>query len=121
MGYVVCMTRTNAQELGSIPLYLKEWRKHRGLSQGDVAKRVSDFMGREVARDRISKQENRVEGVSDTAMAAWAYALNVEPAELFGPPQPGASREALVRYLARHATDAELEAFKAIVASRIGR
>lgn len=119
LGYNPGMTAERDTERTLVPLYLKEWRKYLNLTQVEVAKRMAEFTGRPIGHDRVSKQENRLEHIRDSILAAWAHALGVEPAQLFGPPGDSAARDTVLRFLARNATDAELNAFKAIVLSRI--
>ena len=66
--------------------FIKEWRKHRGLSQEQLAERVG------VAVSTISQLENGRQGYSQATLEALAEALNCQPADLLmrDPSRPAA-------------------------------
>lgn len=56
--------------------FIKEWRKHRGLTQEQLADRIG------VATSSISQLERFQQGYSQATLEAIAYALQCEPADL---------------------------------------
>lgn len=58
------------------PTYVREWRKHRGLSQERLADRVN------VTQETISRLENGKHPYSQPLLEALAEALRCEPADL---------------------------------------
>lgn len=58
--------------------YFKEWRKHAGLTQEQLADRVG------VTASSISQLENGKQGFTDTTLEAIAWAVNCEPSDLLG-------------------------------------
>lgn len=56
--------------------FIKEWRKHRGLTQDQLADRVG------VATSTISQLETGKQGYSQPTLEAIADALQCEPADL---------------------------------------
>jgi len=58
------------------PFYLREWRKHRGLSQMRLANRIG------TTNSYISQLENRRKPYNETLLNALADALDCEPGEL---------------------------------------
>lgn len=58
------------------PYFFKAWRKHRGLTQEQLASRV------EMSASSVSQLERGVQGFSDAALQAFAEALNCEPGDL---------------------------------------
>jgi len=58
------------------PFYLKEWRKHRGLTQDQLAERI------ETSKGYISDLERGVRRYNQDLLEALADALNCGPADL---------------------------------------
>ena len=58
------------------PFYLKQWRKHRGLSQQMLADRLDTTKG------YISELERQVKPYNQGMLEALAFALMCEPADL---------------------------------------
>ena len=56
--------------------FVKEWRKHRGLTQAQLAERI------DVAVSTISQLETYKQGYSQATLEALAWALQCEPADL---------------------------------------
>jgi transcriptional regulator with XRE-family HTH domain len=56
--------------------FIRQWRKHRGLTQEQLASRL------DVAVSSISQLENGKQGYSQPMLEAIADALNCEPADL---------------------------------------
>lgn len=74
------------QKPAAKPIYLRQWRKHRDMSQ----ERFADLM--EVDRTVISKIENGKVSYTQGFLEAAAYALRCQPADLLmrDPSQPDA-------------------------------
>lgn len=65
--------------------YLREWRKHRHLTQQQLADRLDTSKG------QVSNWENGNRGLSADVLAALAEVLTIEPQDLFrDPDQPSA-------------------------------
>lgn len=58
------------------PFYLREWRKHRGLTQQQLADRLDSSKG------YVSDLENGKRRYNQDLLEALAYALMCEPADL---------------------------------------
>lgn len=58
------------------PFYLREWRKHRGLTQQQLADRLESSKG------YVSDLENGKRRYNQDLLEALAYALMCEPADL---------------------------------------
>ena len=58
------------------PFFLKQWRQHRGLTQGRLADRVG------LSTPFISEMERGIKGYSQDTLEALAEALMCEPADL---------------------------------------
>ncbi|AYD00001.1 helix-turn-helix transcriptional regulator [Neorhizobium sp. NCHU2750] len=56
--------------------FFKEWRKHRGLTQEDLAERVG------VSTSSISQLERGLQGFTDSTLEAIAEALSCKPGDL---------------------------------------
>lgn len=56
--------------------FFKEWRKHRGLSQEELAEIVG------VSASSVSQLENGKQGFTDTTLLALAAALSCSPGDL---------------------------------------
>jgi transcriptional regulator with XRE-family HTH domain len=56
--------------------FIREWRKHRGLTQEQLAERI------DVAVSTISQLETNKQGYSQATLEALAWALQCEPADL---------------------------------------
>ena len=70
--------------------FLREWRKHRGLTQQQVADRL------ETNKGNVANWENGKRGIGADVQAALAEALSIDPQDLFrDPAQPSA--DALLR------------------------
>jgi hypothetical protein len=67
--------------------FLKEWRKHRGLTQQQLADRLpSGDDGKPTGKDVVSRWERNERGISMDVQAALAEALSIAPADLFRDP-----------------------------------
>jgi len=67
--------------------FLKEWRKHRGLTQQQLADRLpSGDDGKPTGKDVVSRWERNERGISMDVQAALAEALSITPADLFRDP-----------------------------------
>lgn len=73
-------------EMARKPHYIKEWRKHRGLTQEQLAARI------EIDRSYLVKIENGKRRYDQPFLEAAALALRCEPADLImrDPTQPNA-------------------------------
>lgn len=58
------------------PLFLRQWRKHRGLTQEQLADRVN------MTAPTISQLENNKQGFTGESLAKLAHALGCTPAAL---------------------------------------
>ena len=58
------------------PIFFREWREYRGLSQERVAERM------EVSQDYLSRMERGERRYNQHFLEALAWALNCEPADL---------------------------------------
>lgn len=56
--------------------YFREWRKHRGMTQEDLAAQIG------MATPSISQLETGKQGFSDTTLMALSEALNCQPGDL---------------------------------------
>ena len=63
-----------------VKLFLAEWRERRGLSQETLAERIG------TTKASISRWENQERDLTTKAMASIAYALGIEPLQLFRHP-----------------------------------
>ena len=64
------------------PLFLKEWREHRGLSQSALARAIG------TVSSRVNEVENGRERYNETLLNRFADALGTEPwCLLLGPPE----------------------------------
>jgi transcriptional regulator with XRE-family HTH domain len=68
------------------PHYIREWRKHRGLTQEQLAERIG------ITRSYLTKIENGARRYDQPFLEATAEALRCEPGDLVmrGPSQPEA-------------------------------
>lgn len=64
------------------PVYFREWRKYRELTQEQAAERAK------LSQETLSRLENRKIGYTESNLAALAYAYRCEPHELLRPPNP---------------------------------
>lgn len=62
-------------------IYVREWRKHRGLTQERVAERLGTTKG------VVSQLENGKRQITTSWMFGLAEALNIEPDQLFRHPE----------------------------------
>lgn len=70
--------------------FLREWRKHRGLTQQQLADRL------ETNKGNVANWENGKRGIGADVQAALSEALSIDPQDLFrDPAQPSA--DALLR------------------------
>lgn len=60
--------------------FVREWRKHRGLSQEDLAEKIG------VTHGAISQLENGIINYTQPMIEALAFALACEPRDLVGRP-----------------------------------
>ena len=58
------------------PHYIREWRKHRGLTQEQLAERIG------IARSYLTKIERGVRRYDQPFLEAAAYALRCEPGDI---------------------------------------
>jgi transcriptional regulator with XRE-family HTH domain len=56
--------------------FFKEWRKHRGMTQEELAEAIG------VTPPSISQLERGIQGFSDSTLEALAYSLNCNPGDL---------------------------------------
>lgn len=56
--------------------FIREWRKHRGLTQDQLAERVG------ISKPNLSRLENRKQDYTQSLLEALAEALQCEPADL---------------------------------------
>ncbi|WP_052699660.1 helix-turn-helix domain-containing protein [Martelella endophytica] len=56
--------------------FFKEWRKHRGLTQEELASRIG------VSASSVSQLENGKQGFTDSTLEAYAWALGCNPGDL---------------------------------------
>lgn len=70
------MRTTKTKGPRRMPLFLKQWRKHRGLTQEQLAERVG------ITQGMISHLENDKSDYSGQLLAELAYALQCEPGDL---------------------------------------
>lgn len=75
--------------------YLKEWRKHLGLTQELLASRLDTTKG------MISRVENFERGYTQETLEALALALGVAPADLLQPPPDPARPESEFEIVSR--------------------
>lgn len=61
-------------------IFLAEWREHRGLTQAQLGDRLG------VADMTVSRWERATSLLNTNVMAAIAEALNIEPGDLYYPP-----------------------------------
>lgn len=67
--------------------FLKEWRKHKGLTQQQFADRLPmGEDGKATGKDVVSRWERNERGMSMDVQAALAEALDIEPGDLFRDP-----------------------------------
>ncbi|WP_165923539.1 helix-turn-helix transcriptional regulator [Bosea sp. BK604] len=79
----------------AVKWYLREWRKHRGLTQQQIADALDTSIG------LISEQESGKKRMNDDWVAGWSATLEVEPIDLLRhPPQDDPEASARVRRLA---------------------
>lgn len=69
-------TRRKTDSGGRVGHYVREWRKHRGLTQEQLAGRLG------VAVSTVSQLENGKQGYSQATLEALADALRCEPWQL---------------------------------------
>lgn len=82
-------------------LFLREWRKHRGLTQEQIEGRVGK------SAVTISQLENHRINYTQEHVELLAQALNIEPADLFYPPPQPDKPLSEFELWARKATDEE--------------
>jgi transcriptional regulator with XRE-family HTH domain len=76
--------------------FLKEWRKHRGLTQQQLADRLpTGDDGKPTGKDVISRWERDERGISLDVQVALADALSIDPADLFRDPATPSADELL--------------------------
>lgn len=94
----------------SVPVrhYLKEWRLKRGKTQQQLA----DLLDTE--KGQISNWENNKRGMTIEVQAALAYALDIEPSDLFRDPEQPSADELL-----RHATPEQRRQVFAVIETLI--
>ena len=73
-------TKTKSKPLKESRLYLREWRKEKGLTQEALAAMLNTEKG------TISKLERGLQRYHQEWLEALAYALDLEPADLLKPP-----------------------------------
>lgn len=71
-------------------IYLSEWMEFRGLSDAQMAGRL------DISRETVWKWQREQKRLDPDKMAALAHALDIEPEELWRPPQRR-SLDALVK------------------------
>lgn len=77
-------------------IYLKEWRKAKGLTQQQLAERLPEGTdGRTTGKDQISRWERGDRGMTINVQAALAEALNISPSDLFRHPDMPSADELL--------------------------
>ena len=74
--------------------FLKEWRKHRRLSQEQVAERIAAFLGKpSYGFSQVSKVETGKAMYTQETLEAFAFAFGVDVVDLFRPPSSEAENE----------------------------
>jgi transcriptional regulator with XRE-family HTH domain len=63
-------------------IYLREWRRYRNLTQGQIAEATG------IDKGHISRLERGFWGVTPSTLARLAKALDCQPFELYGIPEP---------------------------------
>jgi len=71
---------THLQKRQALKFYLREWRNHVGLSQTELALRMDTNKG------QISKLETGKQRMNEDWVNRAAFALGIEPNDLFRPP-----------------------------------
>ena len=102
-------TRRKTESNGRVGHYVKEWRKHRGLTQEQLAGRLG------VATSTVSQLETGKQGYSQATLEALAEALSCEPWQLISM-DPGKEGEVidLVRMLNDAQRDQALRVLRAL-------
>jgi transcriptional regulator with XRE-family HTH domain len=78
------VTRIHSQRVDPARRFFKDWRKHRGITQTQLAERIGELLNNDaIDHTRISKIERGVESATEAMMFAWADALQIEPGWLF--------------------------------------
>jgi transcriptional regulator with XRE-family HTH domain len=62
--------------------YIREWRKHRGLTQEQLSSRLEELGQHDLGATGLSMLENGKRGYTQAALEAIAQALNTDPASL---------------------------------------
>lgn len=97
--------------------FVREWREHRDLSQEDVADRLSQYFGRPVDRNRLSKKESGRERLDEDWIHALASSLNIEPGWIFVRPDVILRQQQRIEAI-KDASDEEIGAVLAFIRAR---
>lgn len=76
IGYMATLRHVTMWPMAKQPHYIKEWRKHRGLTQEQFAERIG------IDRAYLSKIENGKRRYDQPFLEAAAVVLQCEPADL---------------------------------------
>jgi len=92
--------------------YIQAWRKHRQLTQQQVADRI------DMDKSTVSRIETGKVEYSQSTLEAFAFALNCSPADLLSPPPaPGSPQNELSEYVLSLNKDAQQKALRILRAA----
>lgn len=91
------------------PWFLREWRKHRGLTQEELAERIDS------TKATISRMETGAAPYSQPFLEACADALDCHPADLItSPPAEAGPREVVIRSI-KSMPEIDFQKLKALI------
>lgn len=94
-------------------LYLAEWREKAGLSVQHLADRI------EFSRETVWRWENEQHRLNPEKIARYAHALDIEPEQLFRPPERP-SADAYLKNVSQDIYDTAIDVVKRLVQKKSG-